>query len=103
MKQLNPSLPPRVIIDVLRQVAKSCVVKREFQKAGLLIRQAVYLAREIFSTGHPKYSDVLTDYGFYLLNYDCIVNSVSVYKVNNFLYVPFSINICIALYTIIFL
>lgn len=84
MKQLNPSLPPRVIIDVLRQVAKSCVVKREFQKAGLLIRQAVYLAREIFSTGHPKYSDVLTDYGFYLLNYDCIVNSVSVYKVNNF-------------------
>ncbi|XP_046832826.1 amyloid protein-binding protein 2 isoform X2 [Vespa velutina] len=80
LKQLNPSLPPRVIIDVLRQVAKSCVVKREFRKAGLLIRQAVYLAREIFDTGHPKYSDVLTDYGFYLLNYDCIVNSVSVYK-----------------------
>nr|KAF7404318.1 hypothetical protein H0235_015012 [Vespula pensylvanica] len=80
LKQLKPSLPPRVIIDVLRQVAKSCVVKREFQKAGLLIRQAVYLAKEIFDTDHPKYSDVLIDYGFYLLNYDCIVNSVSVYK-----------------------
>ncbi|XP_014608816.1 PREDICTED: amyloid protein-binding protein 2 isoform X1 [Polistes canadensis] len=80
LKQLKPSLPPRVIIDVLRQVAKSCVIKREFQKAGLLIRQAVYLAKEIFDTDHPKYSDVLIDYGFYLLNYDCIVNSVSVYK-----------------------
>lgn len=56
-------------------------MKREFQKAGLLIREAVYLAREIFDTDHPKYSDVLIDYGFYLLNYDSIINSVSVYKV----------------------
>lgn len=81
LKHLKPSLPARVIIDVLRQAAKSCVVKREFQKAGLLIREAVYLAREIFDTDHPKYSDVLIDYGFYLLNYDSIINSVSVYKV----------------------
>lgn len=80
LKHLKPSLPARVIIDVLRQAAKSCVVKREFQKAGLLIREAVYLAREIFDTDHPKYSDVLIDYGFYLLNYDSIINSVSVYK-----------------------
>lgn len=57
------------------------MVKREFQKAGLLIREAVYLAREIFDTDHPKYSDVLIDYGFYLLNYDSIINSVSIYKV----------------------
>jgi len=57
------------------------VVKREFQKAALLIREAVYLAREVFDTDHPKYSDVLIDYGFFLLNYDSIINSVSVYKV----------------------
>ncbi|EFN75236.1 amyloid protein-binding protein 2 [Harpegnathos saltator] len=80
LQYLNPSLPARVIIDVLRQAAKSCVVKREFQKAGLLIREAVYLAKEVFDTDHPKYSDVLIDYGFYLLNYDSIINSVSVYK-----------------------
>ncbi|XP_020292274.1 amyloid protein-binding protein 2 [Pseudomyrmex gracilis] len=81
LSHLKPSLPARVIIDVLRQAAKSCVVKREFQKAGLLIREAVYLTREIFDIDHPKYSDVLIDYGFYLLNYDSIINSVSVYKV----------------------
>ncbi|XP_072757625.1 amyloid protein-binding protein 2 [Anoplolepis gracilipes] len=80
LKHLRASLSARVIIDVLRQAAKSCVVKREFQKAGLLIREAVYLAREIFDTDHPKYSDVLIDYGFYLLNFDSIINSVSVYK-----------------------
>ncbi|KAK2576022.1 hypothetical protein KPH14_007374 [Odynerus spinipes] len=80
LRQLKPTLPAQVIIDVLRQAAKSCVVKREFQKAGLLIRQALYLAKEIFDTDHPKYSDVLIDYGFYLLNYDCIVNSVAVYE-----------------------
>ncbi|KAK0089498.1 hypothetical protein PV325_007061 [Microctonus aethiopoides] len=80
LKELKPSLPPRIIIDVLRQAAKSCVVKREFKKAGLLIRQAVYLAREIFSTDHPKYGDALMDYGFYLLNYDSVINSVFIYK-----------------------
>ncbi|XP_015592689.1 amyloid protein-binding protein 2 [Cephus cinctus] len=80
LKQLGPMLPARITIDVLRQAAKSCVVKREFQKAGLLIRQAVYLAREVFGTDHPKYSDVLIDYGFYLLNYDSIINSVTVYR-----------------------
>ncbi|KAJ8676550.1 hypothetical protein QAD02_012337 [Eretmocerus hayati] len=80
LKQLKPSLPGHIVINVLRQAAKSCVVKREFQKVGLLIKQAVYLAREIFDTDHPKYSDVLIDYGFYLLNSDRIINSVSVYK-----------------------
>ncbi|XP_051153214.1 amyloid protein-binding protein 2 [Leptopilina boulardi] len=80
LKQLKPSLSARIKIDVLRQAAMSCVVKREFQKAGLLIKQAVYLAREVFETDHPIYSDVLLDYGFYLLNYDSINNSVQVYK-----------------------
>lgn len=80
LKQLTPTLPARFTIDVLRQAAKSCVVKREFQKAGLLIRQAVYLAREVFDINHPKYSDVLIDYGFYLLNYDNVINSVAVQK-----------------------
>lgn len=81
LKELKPSLPPRIIIDVLRQASKTCVIKREFQKAGLLIKQALYLAREIFDTNHPKYSDVLVDYAFYLLNYDCVESSVTVYKV----------------------
>ncbi|XP_024877591.1 amyloid protein-binding protein 2 [Temnothorax curvispinosus] len=80
LKQLKPSLPAGIIVDVLRQAAKSCVVKREFQKAGLLIKEAVYLAREVFDTDHPKYSDVLIDYGFFLLNFDSISNSVTIYK-----------------------
>ncbi|KAF7990452.1 hypothetical protein HCN44_000257 [Aphidius gifuensis] len=80
LTELKNNLPAIIIIDVLRQAAKSCVVKREFKKAGLLIKQAVYLSREIFGTEHPKYCDVLIDYGFYLLNYDSIKNSVSVYQ-----------------------
>ena len=81
LKELKPGLPARIMIDVLRQAARSCVVKREFQKAGLLIRQALYLAREVFDVDHPRYCDVLSDYGFYLLNYDSVANSVSVYQV----------------------
>ncbi|XP_076168325.1 protein interacting with APP tail-1 isoform X2 [Ptiloglossa arizonensis] len=80
LKQLKPTLPARVTIDVLRQAAKSCVLKRELPKAGLLIKQALYLARQVFDREHPVYSNVLKDYGFYLLNFDSIVNSVTIYK-----------------------
>ncbi|XP_053982753.1 amyloid protein-binding protein 2 isoform X2 [Hylaeus anthracinus] len=80
LKQLKPTLPARVIIDVLRQAAKSCVLKREFQKAGLLIRQALYLARQVFDRGHPVYSNVLIDYGYYLLNFDRTGDSITVYE-----------------------
>lgn len=81
---MKPALSARVTVDVLRQAAKSCVLKREFQRAGLLIRQAVYLAKEVFGTDHPVYSNVLIDYGFYWLNFDNIINSVNLYKVRTF-------------------
>lgn len=66
-------------MDVLRQVAKSCVVKRQFQSASMLIKQAVCRARNSFGTNHQKYADALLDYGFFLLNVDSIANSVAVY------------------------
>ncbi|XP_014209182.1 amyloid protein-binding protein 2 isoform X2 [Copidosoma floridanum] len=80
LNQLKPSLSPHIIINVLRQTAKSCIMMREYKKAGLLIKHAVCLARELFDRQDPKYSDVLIDYGFYLLNSDSIPNSVIVYK-----------------------
>ncbi|XP_034174951.1 protein interacting with APP tail-1 isoform X1 [Osmia lignaria lignaria] len=80
LKELKPTLSARVTINVLRQAAKSCVLKREFQKAGLLIREAVYLAKEVFGVNHPVYSNVLIDYGYYWLNFDSIINSVTIYK-----------------------
>jgi hypothetical protein len=79
---VKPGLPSRVTIDVLRQVAKSCVVKREFKRAGLLARQAVCLAKDVFDKDHPKYSDTLLDFGFFLLNFDSIRQSVGVYEVS---------------------
>ncbi|KAJ8403890.1 hypothetical protein AAFF_G00347580 [Aldrovandia affinis] len=73
-------LPVRVLVDVLRQASKACVVKREFSKAEQLIKHAVFLAREHFGPKHPKYSDTLLDYGFYLLNVDNICQSVAIYQ-----------------------
>lgn len=81
LKLLNDEQSSRIIIEVLRQTAKSCVVKRRFRQAGLLIRQAVNLANDLYeNTNHPQLSDVLQDYGFYLINYDSIQESVGVYK-----------------------
>jgi hypothetical protein len=44
MEFLRDETPPRVIINVLRQAAKSCVVKRKFQLASLLVNNAVKIA-----------------------------------------------------------
>lgn len=79
LKHVNKHTPDRIIVDVLRQVAKSCVVKRQFQSASMLIKQAVCRARNSFGTNHQKYADALLDYGFFLLNVDSIANSVAVY------------------------
>lgn len=80
--ELSPCVNVRVTIDTLSQAAKACVIKREFNKAGLLVRQAVYLARETYGSAHPKFADTLLAYGFYLLNSDSIKHSVMIYEVS---------------------
>ncbi|EDX01021.1 amyloid protein-binding protein 2 [Drosophila yakuba] len=80
MRFLRGSANPRITIDVLRQAAKACVVKRDFARANLLICQAVRRAREHFGPKHQKYGDALLDYGFFLLNVDSVFQSVNVYK-----------------------
>ncbi|KAH8387739.1 hypothetical protein KR093_009221, partial [Drosophila rubida] len=80
LHHLHMSAPTRVAIDVLRQAAKSCVVKRDFARANLLICQAVRRAREHFGPTHQKYGDALLDYGFFLLNVDSVFQSVNIYK-----------------------
>lgn len=82
MRHLGPSLPHLVTIDTLRQASKACVVKRQFSKAGILARQAMILAKQHLSEEHPKFSDCLLDFGFYLINFDIIWQSVIVYEVS---------------------
>ncbi|KAK3907270.1 Amyloid protein-binding protein 2 [Frankliniella fusca] len=78
LKQLVPGLPASVVVDVLRQLSKTCVVKRLFKKAEVVIQQAVRMANEIYEPNHLKLADALLDYGFFLLNYDCINHCVKV-------------------------
>ncbi|XP_060071001.1 amyloid protein-binding protein 2-like [Ylistrum balloti] len=80
VKELSALLPHKTVVDVLRQCSKACVVKREFSKAETLIKHAVHYARTMFGGQHPKYSDALLDYGFYLLNVDSITAAVQVYQ-----------------------
>ena len=61
VKLLATNIPPKLSIDVLRQASKYCVVKREFVKAELLVKQAVCLAKEVYGTSHSKYVDCLND------------------------------------------
>ncbi|KAJ8731105.1 hypothetical protein PYW07_004269 [Mythimna separata] len=80
LKLLTPHTPPKITIEVLRACGKACVVKRRFGSAGVLVRQAVALARRAFGPQHPRYAAALLDLGFYLLNIDSIVHSVAVYE-----------------------
>ncbi|XP_063704574.1 amyloid protein-binding protein 2 [Culicoides brevitarsis] len=80
LKYLEENSPDKIVIDVLRQAAKACVVKRKFQCANLLIKQAVARARVVFGETHLAYSDALMDYGFFLLNSDSVSQSVKIYR-----------------------
>ena len=51
---LHNALSPRIMIDVLRQASKACVVRRQFSKAKILIQEAVLLARETYGEQHLK-------------------------------------------------
>lgn len=77
---LNASTPERLAVDVLRQTAKACVLKRQFQRARLLLVQAIKIAATTFGRRHYKYADALMDFAFYLLNVDAIAKSVQIYK-----------------------
>lgn len=70
-------------MDVLRQASASCVLKRKFKIAGMLIKHALTLTMEAFPRNHPKTADVLIDYGFYLLSTDMTSQSVRAYNVSN--------------------
>lgn len=70
----------RVIINVLRQGSKACVVKRKFTQAGILISQALTLADEEYAhSRNAQHADILMDKGFFLLNFDSIQESVQAY------------------------
>ncbi|RWS15333.1 amyloid protein-binding protein 2-like protein, partial [Dinothrombium tinctorium] len=88
---LTSKTPVITVIDVLRQSAKACVVKREFKKAEMLIKNALLVAKDVFRIDepdwlidypniHPKIADLFLDYGFYLLNVDLINQSVKLYQ-----------------------
>lgn len=80
MRHLERNTPERIAVDVLRQASKACVVKRDFQRANMLICQATRRACKVFGQKHQKYADSLLDYGFFLLNVDSVSQSVNVYK-----------------------
>lgn len=80
---MNSSLPPKIIIDVLRQAAVASVVQRKFNKAKVLIKQAYCWGKRYLDENSPKFADLLTDYGFYYLSVDHIVESVELYRVSH--------------------
>ncbi|XP_050304147.1 amyloid protein-binding protein 2 [Anthonomus grandis grandis] len=81
LKLLPTGLPNRTILEVLRQSSKACVIKRKFMQADLLITQAKNLGEMLHNQKRlPTFSNILMDYGFFLLNSDAVSESVSVYE-----------------------
>lgn len=80
LKELCSSTPDKLVVDVLRQTAKACVLKRQFERARMLLGQALLIAKQVFGVRHYKYADVMMDFAFYLLNVDLIANSVKIYQ-----------------------
>ena len=83
MNQLHDELPVSIIVDVLRQASRVCVVKRDFNKAKYLIYQALGRASQHYGPESYKMAALQIDFGFYLLNSDQIEHCVTVYRVRN--------------------
>lgn len=81
MRCLHDRVAIPTVIQVLRQAAKVCVVRRDFVKAKYLMHQALARAEQHYGSGYYKLAGLLLDFGFYLLNSDHIEQSVSVYQV----------------------
>ena len=64
----------------MRQAGKASVLRREFPKAEILLREALLRARDVYGENHLKYADCLVDYAFYLLNVDGVTKSVQAYE-----------------------
>jgi len=77
---LNTEVPSRIQIDCMRQAGKASVLRREFPKAEILLREALLRARDVYGENHLKYADCLVDYAFYLLNVDGVTKSVQAYE-----------------------
>ena len=77
---MTADVPTRVVIDVLRQAGKASVLRRQFPKAEILLREALLRARDVYGENHLKYADCMVDYAFYLLNVDGVMKSVQAYE-----------------------
>lgn len=77
---LTNEVPSRIQIDCLRQAGKASVLRREFPKAEILLKEALLRARDVYGETHLKYADCLVDYAFYLLNVDGVTKSVQAYE-----------------------
>ncbi|XP_065663359.1 amyloid protein-binding protein 2 isoform X2 [Hydra vulgaris] len=80
VQELNDSLPPKIIVDTLRQACKACIIKRLFCEARVYTLEALKLARYWFGIRHLKYADCLSDFAFYLLSIDNVGLSVKYYE-----------------------
>ncbi|XP_069134767.1 amyloid protein-binding protein 2-like [Argopecten irradians] len=93
VKELSASLPHKVIQSrcwcFLQQTLLSStniLIRISFLKQQLKVKisagQLIVCIndRSMFGGQHPKYSDALLDYGFYLLNVDSITAAVQVYQ-----------------------
>lgn len=73
---LTEPLQPTILINVLRQGSRAFVAVRKFKKARLCIEEAVLTAKNLNGTDHPTFADIMTDYGYFLINSDAIDRSL---------------------------
>ncbi|CAL1269613.1 unnamed protein product [Larinioides sclopetarius] len=78
--QLDSTVSHRDLVKILRIGSKSCVVKKQFQQAEFLIKQAVQRTRERFGDRSLIYAATLIDYGYFLLHTDATGHAIEVYQ-----------------------
>uniref|UniRef100_T1KDR3 MalT-like TPR region domain-containing protein n=2 Tax=Tetranychus urticae TaxID=32264 RepID=T1KDR3_TETUR len=90
LKHISNQTPRISLIEILLTAGRSCVVKRDFESADYLLRQALLAASEQFNINekcdfsdisrfHPIVGDLLIAMGYYYHNIDSVTQSVRLY------------------------
>ena len=69
-KMMTTDLPPRVVLDILKQGASVSLFKNELTEARNLLAYALELVRREYGDVHPITIEVLEKYGEYLIKND---------------------------------
>ncbi|XP_053667938.1 uncharacterized protein LOC128718333 [Anopheles marshallii] len=87
LKRINKRSPPRLVIDVLRQLVRACLGHRMYFKASFILKLAIGLVVQQYGRESALYAETLEDLAILMLACNQVSESVEVYSEAQHIYI----------------